>query len=149
MNENTYKLLSVALLCTTIAAGAMAVYYNFQLNTLRGDYDAVLGELEDFTILVDIMVDFGDDSVEWYNDTRVQIGSNVLDAAVLACDAEYQTSEFGAFVTSIGGVAMDSESFWLWSMYEDGWEVGMIGADQQVIHDGDIIGWTFTSFYEG
>jgi Domain of unknown function (DUF4430) len=148
MNENTYKLISVALLCTTIAASAFAVYNNFQFNELEKDYAAVLSELEDFTAQVDLMIDYGNGTVTWYNDTRIQSGSSVLDATVVVCGAEYQTSDFGAFITSVNGVQPDSSHFWMWSTYEDGWEVGMVGADQYNIHDGDIIRWTYTSITE-
>ena len=146
MNENTYKLMAVALLCTTIAAGALAVNYNYQLRALDEDYQAVIEELEDFTTQVDIMIDYGNGTVQWYNDTRIQTGASVLDATVLACDVEYQTSDFGSFVTTVNGVEQDASHFWMWSTYDDGWEVGMVGADQYNIHDGDIIGWTYTSF---
>ena len=146
MNENTYKLMAVALLCTTIAAGALAVNYNYQLRALDEDYQAVIEELEDFTAQVDIMIDYGNGTVQWYNDTRIQTSASVLDATVLACDVEYQTSDFGSFVTTVNGVEQDASHFWIWSFYDDGWEVGMVGADQYNIHDGDIIGWTYTSF---
>lgn len=146
MNENTIKLIAVALLCTTIAAGALAVNYNYQLQVLDEDYQAVLEELEDFTALVDVMIDYGNDTIVWYNDTRIQIGANVLDATIVACDTEYQTSDFGAFVTMVNGVEQDTSHFWLWSIYLDEWTIGTVGADQYKIHDGDIIGWTYTSF---
>lgn len=148
MNENTYKLIAVALLCTTIAAGALALNYNYQLRVLEEDYEIVLSELADFTAQVNILVDYGNGTVQWYNDTRIQTGASVLDATVIACGAEYQTSDFGAFITSVNGVQPDSAHFWMWSTYEDGWEVGMVGADQYNIHDGDIIRWTYTSITE-
>ena len=146
MNENTYKLMAAAFLCTTIAAGGLAFYYNYQLGTLQADYDTVLEELADFTAVVDIMIDYGDGNIVWYNDTRIQTGASVLDATILACETEYQTSDFGSYVTSIDGVAQDGSNFWLWSFYDDSWESGAVGADQYYLHDGDIIGWTYTFF---
>ena len=146
MNENTYKLAAVALLCTTIAAGGLALYYNYQLTALKADYETVLEELADFTAVVDIMIDYGDGNVVWFNDTRIQTGSSVLNATILTCEAEYQTSDFGSYVTSLNGVAQDGSHFWLWSFYDGGWESGAVGADQYYLHDGDIIGWTYTSY---
>lgn len=148
MNENTYKLISVVLLCTTIAAGALAFYNNYQLKELEKDYEIVLSELKDFSAQVDIMVDYGNGTIRWYNDTRIQTGSSVLDATVIVCDAEYQTSDFGSFVTSVNGLVPDSEHFWMWSTYGDGWEPGMVGADQFDVHDGDMIRWTYTAITE-
>lgn len=146
MNENTYKLAAVAFLCTTIAAGALALNFNYQLSALQDDYQAVLDELEDLTVQVDIMIDYGDGEIAWFNDTRIPLGSNLLDATGIACEIEYQTSDFGSFITSINGVEQDASHFWLWSFYEDGWEMGPVGADQYTLHDGDVVGWTYTSF---
>jgi hypothetical protein len=146
MNEKTYKLIAVVLLCTTIGAGALAINYNFQLKELEEDYQIVLKELEDFSALVNIMVDFGNGTVIWYNDTRIQTGASVLDATLIAVEADYQTSDFGSFVTSINGKEQDSTHFWIWSVYEDEWGMGPVGADQYNLHDGDIIGWTYTVF---
>ena len=146
MNENTYKLMAVALLCTTIAAGALAVNYNYQLRALDEDYQIVLEDLEDFTAQVDIMIDYGNETIVWYNDTRIQVGASVLDATIVACETEYQTSDFGSFVTTVNGLEQDASHFWIWSIHENEWTMGPVGADQYSIHDGDVIGWTYTSF---
>ena len=146
MNENTYKLIAVALLCTTIAAGALAVNYNYKLSALENDYQTVLEELEDFTVQVDIKIDYGSEGIVWFNDTRIQVGANLLEATGVACEIEYQTSDFGSFITSINGVEQDTSHFWIWSFYEAGWEMGPVGADQFTLHDGDVVGWTYTSF---
>ena len=146
MNENTYKLLAVAFLCTTIAAGALALNYNYKYTTLETDYQTVLGELEDFTALVDIMIDYGNGTIVWINETRIQTGADLMEATGLACNIEYQTSDFGSFITKINGVEQDSNHFWLWNYYDKGWQMGPVGADQYSLHDGDVVGWTYTSF---
>jgi len=146
MNENTYKLLAVAFLCTTIAASALALNYNYKYTVLETDYQVVLGELADFTALVDIMIDYGNGTIVWYNETRIQTGADLMESTGLACDIEYQTSDFGSYITKINGVEQDSAHFWLWNYYEEGWQMGPVGADQYSLHDGDIVGWTYTSF---
>ncbi len=146
MNENTYKLIAAALLCTTIAAGALALNYNYKYTTLEKDYHTVLTELDDFTALVDIMIDYGNGTVVWYNDTRIQTGASLLEATGLATNVEYQTSDFGSFITSVNGVEQDTTHFWIWNLYDGAWEMGPIGADQYSLHDGDVVGWTYTSF---
>ncbi len=146
MNENTYKLLAAAFLCTTIAASALALNYNYKYTTLEEDYQTVLGELEDFTALVDIMVDYGNGTIVWFNDTRIQTGENLLQATGLVCDIEYQTSDFGSFITSVNGLEQDATHFWIWNLYEDEWTMGPVGADQYSLHDGDVVGWTYTSY---
>ena len=146
MNDSTLKLIVAALLCTTIATGALAVNYNYKYNALEKDYQKVLVELEDFTALVDILIDYSNGTIVWYNDTRIQTGASLLDATDIACDIEVQISDFGVFITSVNGVKQDAINFWIWSIYEDEWSMGPVGADQFSLHDGDIVGWTFTSF---
>jgi hypothetical protein len=146
MSESTYKLIAVVLLCTTIATSALAVNYNYRLMTLEEDYHKVIEELDDFTVQVNILIDYGDGEIEWFNDSRIQVGANLLVATGSVCDIKFQTSNLGSFVTSINGVDQDSTHFWIWSFYDTKWEMGPVGADQHILHNGDVIRWTYTSF---
>ena len=83
MSEQTYKLAAAALLCTTILAGVLAFQYNGQLQAVEHEYELLLVELEDNTVVISIKLDFGDETVTWFNDTRVPLGTNFLNATVL------------------------------------------------------------------
>lgn len=146
INENTYKLLAVVFLCTSIASGALAVNYNYKLRELDEDYKTTLESLEKFTVEVDIKIDYGNGSVVWYNNTRVNVGGSLLNATVNNLPIDYRTFEYGAFVTSINGLEQNDSHFWVWSYYDGEWRAGSVGADQHILHDGDIVGWTYTSF---
>ncbi len=146
MSEQTFKLAAAALLCTTILAGVMAFQYNGQLKAVQHEYELLLVELEENTALISIRLDYGDDTVTWFNDTRVPLGTDFLNATGMISDLEVQSSDWGVFVSSIDGVGGDADSFWLWDYYEEGWQMGPVGADQWIVHDGDILSWTYTSF---
>lgn len=146
MSEQTYKLAAAALLCTTILAGVLAFQYNGQLQAVEHEYELLLVELDENTAVISIRVDYGDETFMWFNDTRVPLGTNFLNATGMISELEVQSSEWGVFVTSIDGVGGDANSFWLWDYYDDGWQMGPIGADQWIVHDGDILRWTYTSF---
>lgn len=146
MSEQTFKLAAAALLCTTILAGVMAFQYNGQLKAVQHEYELLLVELEENTALISIRLDYGDDAVTWFNDTRVPLGTDFLNATGMISDLEVQSSDWGVFVSSIDGVGGDSDRFWLWDYYEEGWQMGPVGADQWIVHDGDILSWTYTSF---
>ncbi len=146
MSEQTFKLAAAALLCTTILAGVVAFQYNGQLKAVQHEYELLLVELEENTALISIRVDYGDDSVTWFNDTRVPLGTDFLNATGMISDLEVQSSEWGVFVSSIDGVGGEADSFWLWDYYDEGWQMGPVGADQWIVHDGDILSWTYTSF---
>jgi len=146
MSEQTFKLAAAALLCTTILAGALAFQYNGQLQAVEHEYELLLDELEENTAVISIRVDYGDETVTWFNDTRVPLGTNFLNATGMISELELQSSEWGIFVVSIDGVGGDANSFWLWDYYDEDWQMGPVGADQWTVHDGDVLSWTYTSF---
>lgn len=146
MSEQTYKLAAAALLCTTILTGILAFQYNGQLQAVQYEYELLLVELEENTVVISIRMDYGDETIMWFNDTRVPLGTNFLNATGIISELELQSSEWGVFVISIDGVGGDTNSFWLWDYYDDGWQMGPVGADQWIVHDGDILSWTYTSF---
>ena len=144
MSENKFKLAAAVLLCTTIITGALAVQYYTQLNASKAEYEILLGELGETTVMVNILIDEGDSST-WYNDTRVPLGANLIEATEFVAEVGSQTSEWGTFVESIGETGGDSDRFWGWYHYAEGWEMGSVGADQWIVHDGDALRWTCTS----
>lgn len=146
MSEQTYKLAAAALLCTTILTGILAFQYNGQLQAVQYEYELLLVELEENTVVISIRMDYGDETIMWFNDTRVPLGTNFLNATGIISELELQSSEWGVFVVSIDGVGGDTNSFWLWDYYYDSWQMGPVGADQWIVHDGDILSWTYTSF---
>lgn len=147
VNENTYKLAAGVLLCTTILAGAYAVNLQYKYTQLENDINLLSSELEDYTIQVDIMIDYGNGSIVWLNGTRIQAGANLLELTVQNCNPTYDVYEFGAFVTSINGVQPDDAHYWSWYQYQEtDWTIGMVGADQFTLHDGYVLGWIYTGF---
>lgn len=147
MNENTYKLAAIAFLCTTIATGAMALNYQYKYTQLEKDYKLLNDELSDYTIQVDLMIDYGNGTIEWFNGTRIQTGANLWDLTEETCSIESTQYEFGAFITAINGLDADDAHYWSWSEYTtEGWSMGMVGADQYNLHDGYIVAWIYTGF---
>lgn len=143
MSENKFKLVAAVLLCTTILTGALAVQYYTQLTASKAEYELLLEELGETTVTVNFLIDAGD-STTWYNDTRIPIGANLIEATEFITEVDSQDSEWGTFVVSIGGVGGDSDRFWGWSHYDGGWEMGTVGADQWIVHEGDVLRWTYT-----
>ena len=90
------------------------------------------------------IVDYGDGTIEWYNKTRLAVGTDLMTATGLLAEIEYTESEWGAFVDTINGVGEDPGTWWLWNYYEEGWQMGPVGADQWILHNGDVLSWTYT-----
>ena len=146
MRDSNYKWVAAALLCTTLVSGAAALYLNNRVNALDVEYQRALAELERFTVTVDIMVDYGNGTVAWFNGTRVSPGETLLNATLRVADVVYTVSEFGAFVDAVNGVSGAENHYWLWYTYEGGWAMGPVGADAWRLHDGDVVAWRYTGF---
>lgn len=146
MSDSTYKWAAALLLCTTLAAGAGALYLNNRLNALEAEYERTLKELEEFTATVDVKIDYGNGTVAWFNGTRIGVGESLLNATRHAAEIDYTMYDFGVFVNTLNGVGGDADKYWLWSYYDEGWQSGSMGADQWRLHDGDAVAWTYTGF---
>jgi hypothetical protein len=146
---------AAALLCTTIASSYLALDYQSKLTRLQSDYDELLsdigglrGDLESLTIKVSIRIDNGEETV-WFNDTRVPLNADLLTATQLVASVEYSTGEFGSFVDKIDGVGGDPNTYWVWNYHDEesgGWQYGPVACDAWVLHDGDIVSWSYTGF---
>jgi hypothetical protein len=147
---------AAALLCTTIASAYMALNYQSQLKRLEtqhqellSDIDALQGSLNELTILIDVKIDYGNNTIVWYNNTRVPFNSDLLIATQVISKVEYSTGEFGAFVTEINDVGGDADKFWLWHYYDKdvkGWQFGPVASDAWVLHNGDKVSWIYSGF---
>jgi len=149
MEGKAWMWVSAALLCTTIASSGAALYYYGRVGALERDYEALMGDLDELTIMVDVKIDYGNGTVSWHNSTRVPMNCSLLTATELVADVEYETMEFGALVTAIDGVKVSTSEFWLWDYYDEGkggWAFGPVGADQWRLHNGDVVSWTYRGF---
>ena len=146
ISDSTYKWAAALLLCSTIAAGAGALYLNSRVNALETEYERTLRELEEFTATVDVKIDYGNGTVAWFNGTRIGAGESLLNATRRVAELEYTMFEFGVFVNTVNGVGGGADKYWLWSYYDGGWQSGSVGADKWRLHDGDAVAWTYAGF---
>lgn len=140
---------AAALLCTTIGASYLAVNYLSRAQQLQTDYEALLEDVEDLTMRVNIKIDYGEGTIEWYNNTRVPLDANLLTATQVVVSVDYSTSELGTFVDKIEDVGGDLNTYWLWNYFDvdsGTWEFGPVGCDSWVLHNGDIVSWVYSSF---
>lgn len=147
--NKTWMWVAAALLCTTIVASYAAINYYAQAESYKKDYRALIEDLEGLTILIDMKIDYGNGTVLWYNNTRVPLDSILLTASQIVASVDYSTSDLGAFVNKINGVGGDPGTYWLWYFWDSekgSWEFGPVGCDQWVLHNGDMVSWTYSAF---
>jgi hypothetical protein len=146
MNSSSFKWISAGLLCTTLVMGMTSLYLYTQIETLQAENQRTLNELDKFTMEVNIKIDYGNGSMRWYNNTRVNVGDRLLNATGDVVNVSSSQSSLGAFINSINNVGGDPNHWWIWWYYDNGWKQGPVGADQWILHEGDIVSWIYTGF---
>jgi hypothetical protein len=97
----------------------------------------------------DILIDFGNGTSIWYNDTRVQPGWNMYVETVVLSHGDLQAQWYPDYqehlVLGIDGVADSQTMDWfLWSYNETAsWQTSQVGADQLPVYNGSVFAWTY------
>ncbi|MGD8505042.1 MAG: hypothetical protein PVF15_00050 [Candidatus Bathyarchaeota archaeon] len=140
----TLAVLAWAALTTTLLG---YFYIRFQ------EYVELSHEYEAAIMRVNIYIHYGNETGKfWYNDTIVPLGIALLNATETIADVESTPYPgIGVLVDSIGGVANSvtegkSWFWWNWDTTNSKWIYGEIGADQHMLHRGDIVAWTYRSY---
>lgn len=140
---------SAFFLCTTILGLYASIIYYEQAESAKGNYEGLLRDLIDLTTVIDVKIDYGNGTVVWYNNTMTPMNSSLLTATLRITKVEYSIGEYGAFVYSINGLKGDSNHFWIWSYFDkkkDDWIPGPVACDKWMLHNGDIISWTYIEY---
>ena len=144
-----WKWLTAVFICTTIGVGGLSIYYYNQLEEFTNNYETMLIEIEELTILVDIQLDYGNETIVWFNSTRLPVGASLFNATEKIAKIEFSETDFGIFILSINDVGGDDGKFWLWNYYYSSlgeWVFGPVGSDNWILHNGDQVSWKYSSF---
>jgi hypothetical protein len=97
----------------------------------------------------DILIDFGNGTRLWYNDTRVQPGWNMYVETVVLSHGDLQAQWYPAYqehlVSGIDGVSDSQTMGWFLWTYNDtsSWQTDPVGADLQPVYNGSVLAWTY------
>ncbi len=158
MGAAMWKTLALGLAIALLGSGGLAgylyqrgAYLDAEISSLR----SVLGRVSYST---DILVDYGNGTKKWYNETRVAIGSNLFNATLQSTGGSVEYSshpQLGIFVTGINGLSSSKSgqqskwwSVWRWDKGSRGWVLSDVGAAQLLLHENDIVAWKFVSANE-
>lgn len=138
---------AIAFLCWAVVATSFAGYYYIESQN-RG---ASLREYEKVTMKVNLLIDYGNGTSVWYNDTLVPLGSNLLNATkqVVQVDSTYWPDYDATLVDGVGGVANSATHFWFWDSWDSRkseWAHGQVGADKYLLDPGEIVKWYYASW---
>jgi hypothetical protein len=104
---------------------------------------------------VHMLIDFGNGTNRWFNDTLVQPGWNgfLVTLVLLKGNVQavrYAGGGFGAgehFVTELDGVSQTSSEYWgVWQFGGGKWTYLQTGADLMHVSNGTIFAWTLCGY---
>jgi len=141
--------ISTALLCALLASFYLSLYYYTESAKYQDLYRDALKELAEHTIFVNILIDYGNGTKAWYNNTRVPTGANLFNATKMIAKIEYQRYDWGILITAINGVTGDQSHGWLWNIWDSTkaqWEFGPVGADAFTLKERDTVSWVYSAW---
>ncbi len=99
----------------------------------------------------DILIDFGNGTYDWFNNTSVQPGWNFYVATLVVTGGNVNATWYPQysehFITGIDGVLNNNaqnEYWFLWTYNAtSSWQVAQVGADQLMMYNGSVYAWTY------
>lgn len=100
---------------------------------------------------VRMLVDYGNGTRRWYNDSAAQPGWNGYVVSLVLLEGNAQATwypQYGEhFVTGINGVNQtSSESWFVWEFDNGRWVPSAMGSDQLRIVNGTVLAWTLCGY---
>jgi hypothetical protein len=150
MQTRTLYGIIALLVAIVLVLSTVAVYYSYEYNqelSVNQTYAAQLKELN-VKYISDILIDYGNGTFSWYNNTKVQPGWNLYTGTLVATNGNVNSTccEFGShLVFGLNGVQSTSTIYWwIWTYNStSSWEVAPTGADELLMYNGSVYGWTF------
>lgn len=151
---------SLYVLIAVLAAGlilssTLAAFYLLRYDQAENSASTYLGELKasagtsGFAASTNILLDFGNGTQRWYNDTRVQPGWNVYLATVVITDGNLNDTWYPQYgehlVNGIDGVQNTGSRSWFLFSYNSTsrWQATQLGADELPASNGSVYAWAY------
>ncbi len=156
-----FTILLIAISLISIQVGA---YYDFERFFLSRDTAAQNtgsqlcngsgNKADPQVICVNTLLNFGNNTSKWFNESRVPIGWNFYNLTIYVANGNIDSSYYGGvlnehYINAIDGVRQDGSSFWhLWQFCnkDRAWSYSNVGADQIKLADNQTLAWYFDSF---
>ncbi len=144
---------SVGLTVALVLAGFLASYYYLQFSSVEANYRETLASLDKVSYQVNVLINYGNGTLQWLNNTRIPVGWNAFNAtaANASLDAPYFPEFTSHFIKAINGVGLVKDqaqkdwfwTFWVWDTSTKDWKLSEVGADQVILTGGQIVAWNY------
>ncbi len=153
--DRVWKLLSLVLTGMLVVMGMTSLLFYSQLSASEEKYKNIIESLDNLSYNIDLLMNYGNGTKIWHNNTRVPLGFNLFNATVLITEGRMEATYYpqfqSHFINSINGVGKGEDPdkrTWAWISWhfieETGrWEAYDVSADMAFLKDGDKIAWYY------
>ncbi len=145
----------VILIALLVLTSSLALFYSYQTQQLKKDNGQLQNELRNAEpkLLSNILIDFGNGTYRWFNDTAIQPGWNFYIATLVVTNGDVNATYYPSigggehYIFGIDGVVNNNarnEYWFLWTWNStSSWQVAQVGADDLMMYNGSVYGWTY------
>ena len=154
-SSKTLTTVIVILVAGLLISSTFAAYYLLKYQQAESSSNTYLTELKSVqpTQVPDMLFDFGNGTILWYNSTQVPTGTNAYVATVLDAHGVVNATWYGApynehLVNGIDNVQNTADQSWfIWTHNSTaGWKVAEVGADELPATTGSVFAWTYCNY---
>ncbi len=147
----TVSLVVIAII--SLQAGAYYEFLSLFSHVPNGSHDS--GVHASARIRVDTIINYGNATISWSNQTGVPKGWNLYNLTVLLTNGRISASNFTFSgvsehqILGINGVEQNSTYYWsLWKFCpsSNAWDWADVGADEIALSNNGVYGWYFQNF---
>lgn len=127
------------------------LYGNSSLDTSPQSCKSNSFETNESYVTVSTLINYGNGTSRWYNETKVPSGWDFYDLTVFLANCNVEARYYGPplnehYVTGINGVRNGAQFFWTLWVYcqkDRAWAVSPVGADLIKLSSGAVVAWYY------
>jgi hypothetical protein len=149
MKSNTWAAIALIFLIWAVGATAGMAYYFQTSSTQQRTIDSLNSLITETTYKFNLAINYGNGTTVWHNGTVIPIGFTLLNATQEVATVQFDSSDFGIFITGINGVNQDTASskYWVYDALVNGtWEPVWVSAAVYQVQHNDTLMWSLKSF---
>lgn len=149
MKSNIWAAIALVFLVWAVAATAGMAYYYQTSDGQQRTINSLNSLLTTTTYRCNLAINYNNGTTVWHNGTVIPIGFTLLNATQKVATLQFDSSDFGIFVTAINGVSQDpaASKYWVYDALVNGtWEPVWVSAAIYQVQHNDTIMWTLKSF---
>lgn len=148
--KTLYGIIAILVAVVVIVSSFAALYY-YQYSQAEASNKTYLDELKqlDVKYVSNILIDYGNGTMTWYNTTKVQPGWNLFVTTEVIINgnlnATYYPQYASHFVTSIYNLANTNSEYWsIWTYNSTAsWQMAQVGPDQLPMYNMSVYAWEY------